>query len=103
MKLLLVLLPFAATTWACAYTYHWCHCSNPDGSPNDAATTRICTGAPPGWALGLGGSISKLAGGGVECAAPNESNLFDNCVVNQMCEAVQAGLYQNCRDKYHWG
>jgi hypothetical protein len=99
MKLLLVLLPFAATTWACAYTYHWCHCRNADYSPNDAATTQICTGAPPGWAEGLGGTLQNMPGGGVECAAPNEANLFDNCDVQEMCQACDPALFQDCRGK----
>ncbi|KAN0075800.1 hypothetical protein V8E54_007070 [Elaphomyces granulatus] len=96
---LLVLLSFAATTWACAYSYHYCHCMNPDGSPNDDATKTICTSVPPGWWLGLGGWIQNMNGGGVECVAPDSEDLFDNCAVNEMCQACNGDLAQNCRNK----
>jgi len=95
---LLVLLPFAATTWACA-NYQYCHCRNTDYSPNNAATTTICTGTPPGWFEGLGGSLQNMDGGGVECVAPSDADLFVNCVVQDMCQACNADTFQDCRGK----
>lgn len=101
MKLLLLVL-FATGTWACAYDYYYCHCTNEDGSPNDKATGTVCTGVPPGYFEGEGAVLQPYIDDPIdhiECRVKDEYDLFDNCAFRMECNDCGAMGDSNCRNK----
>jgi hypothetical protein len=102
MKLLLLVL-FATATWACQYDYHYCHCTNSDGSPNDQATATVCTGDPPGYWEGENAILQPYIDDPLhhlECRVQDDlyDDLFDNCFFRMECNACGAMGDSNCRN-----
>ncbi|KKY30478.1 hypothetical protein UCDDA912_g09565 [Diaporthe ampelina] len=105
MKLSIVsALLFAAGTQACAL-YQMCHCTNADGTPDDAATKIACKaqGEEAKELINVDG-VQKchFTGDARSGFLRFDKNGLDNCSVREACTAAGAlGEDSNCAGKLH--
>ena len=100
---LFLLLALGASSATACSDYYWCHCDDSDGTPNNDATTAVCSGyfspAPPSMVndtYDYGDSTTYL-----ECEAHGGSNsgTWNNCVWRRHCQNVGATGDSNCHCK----
>jgi hypothetical protein len=84
----------AASAFACD-TYYYCHCYDSDGSPNNAATTSVCTY----WY----GASTANGLDALECSI-GDGMAMNNCDFRKLCGvAFATGSDSSCRDKCESG
>jgi hypothetical protein len=91
---LIALLPTLA--FSCAH-YDICHCTNSDGSPNQAVTKQVCDG----YEANIKGvdCVSVAPGQAVIGSGGDAATTFNNCDFRKDCNSAGAPGDSNCRAK----